>query len=192
MGLERRVSACISHTHREEWSLQPHPKPTFQLHIHLTLQNNMFPLPAQPLGLCSSRLPPAVVRVSLHREWVIEPPTCKPLGGSVPASFTNHISPSPHPWQSSLPSDYLSAAGGWACPEHPNKLHRRWHNPACHEPQGPAEVGCLQAPWGLCCLDQLWAEAGQRGKKLLPLEQNFLDLQMHLPTRLTLITITSV
>lgn len=69
----------------------------FQLHIHFTLQNNMFPLPAQPLGLCSSRLPLVVIWVSLHREWVIEPPTCKPLCGSVPASFINHISPPPHP-----------------------------------------------------------------------------------------------
>lgn len=75
----------------------------FQLRIHFTLQNKMFPPPAQPLGLCSARLPLTAVRVSLHREWVIEPPTCKALRGSVPASFINHGSPPPHPWKSSLP-----------------------------------------------------------------------------------------
>lgn len=93
-----------------------HPSSTrnqlFWLHIHFTRQNNMFPPPAQPLGLCSARLPLSAVRVSLHREWVIEPPTCKPLRGLVPASIINHGSPPPHHWKSSLPSDRLSAAGG--------------------------------------------------------------------------------
>lgn len=84
----------------------------FRLCIHFTLQKNMFPPPAQPLGLCSARLPLMVVRVSLHREWVMEPPTCKALCGSVPASFINHGSPPPHPWKSSLPPDRLNAAGG--------------------------------------------------------------------------------
>lgn len=42
------------------------------------------------------------------------------------------------------------------------------------------------------CLDQLLMETGQREKKLLPLEQNFLHVQIRLPTRVTLIARTSV
>jgi len=93
-----------------------HPSSTrnqlFRLYIHFTLQNKIFPPPAQPLGLCWARLPLKAVRVSLHREWVIKPPTCKPLRGFMPASCINHSSSPPHPWKSSLPSDSLSAAGG--------------------------------------------------------------------------------
>lgn len=147
---------------------------------------------AQPLGLCTTSLPLTAVRVSLHREWVTEPPTPKPLHGRLPASSINLGSSPPRPWKAASLQTAWVLPGAEPALSIPTSCISTGATPLAISSRGAAKVSCLSALGAMHCLDQFLTETGQRGKKLFPLEQNFLYVQICLPTRVTLITITSV
>lgn len=91
-------SPCITHSCWEAWPPQLHPNPTFSTPRSFHTREQHVPSTSPALGSLF-RLLLKVVWVSLHREWVIEPSTCKPLDRWIGASLLHksRLSSSPPP-----------------------------------------------------------------------------------------------
>lgn len=95
-GAWGKGSACITHSCWEAWPRQLHPTPTFSIPRSFHTRQQHVPSTSPALGSLF-RLSLMVVWVSLHREWVIELSTCKPLDGWIRASLLHKSRlPPPH------------------------------------------------------------------------------------------------